>query len=119
MSEPIRGRVLPDDVCRCHDSQCEIREQCLRYLHRSQGGERVVSTASMRIPGQECTDRINPGDSWLSWRSGECPIASDSVVEVAFNSGGLQTERSAGSYCWRHENEGSDIVAFRVSDGTQ
>jgi hypothetical protein len=39
---------LPDDVCRCHDDVCILREHCLRFLQRQSGGVNVRHAATLR-----------------------------------------------------------------------
>jgi hypothetical protein len=54
----LRGRRLPDDVCRCHDKTCPERKSCLRFLQRNSGGEYVVHADTMRTGESLCRNKI-------------------------------------------------------------
>lgn len=45
---------LPNDVSRCHDNGCFVREYCERWIQRNTG---CVHTESLR-EGRYCTHRI-------------------------------------------------------------
>ena len=62
----VIDRWLFNDVCRCHDATCEVRENCLRWLQRETGH---VHSEGMR-EGQEHSKpcpyqirRVREGDS--------------------------------------------------------
>ena len=38
--------TLPDDICRCRDDDCPQSRQCLRWIQRDIGGQRLVSAPS-------------------------------------------------------------------------
>ena len=61
-NESKQLRILPNDVCRCHDDGCSEREQCLRYLQRNNVGERTPYCPSLfpyDIPiGNPCPNKI-------------------------------------------------------------
>lgn len=44
---------LPYDVCRCHDAECPMRENCQRWTHRQDEAPNVVHAMTMfcRLPG--------------------------------------------------------------------
>ena len=42
--------TLPNDICRCHDSLCEQREKCLRWLCRETGR---VHVGTLKQVGEE------------------------------------------------------------------
>lgn len=48
---------LLDDVCRCHDADCQVREQCRRWMERDSGGARTVHQFSLR-PTWQCHDEF-------------------------------------------------------------
>lgn len=51
---------LPDDICRCHDSECKFKNNCLRYLLRLKGaGDYMVHASSLAVKGL-CNSRIEP-----------------------------------------------------------
>ena len=46
---------LPNDICRCHDSECAQKEKCLRWLERESFGKGTLHTIAMRLePQKEC-----------------------------------------------------------------
>lgn len=51
---------------------------------------------------------------WIKWEGGECPVSDDTVVDVKFREGGDPDRACAGTYYWPHDNDSSDIVAYRV-----
>lgn len=40
--------ALKNDVARCHDASCAVREGCRRWLERESGGPYVVHTWTLR-----------------------------------------------------------------------
>lgn len=44
---------LPDDISRCHDEKCQVREQCERWIWRESGGPGTRHAATMR-PAWQC-----------------------------------------------------------------
>jgi hypothetical protein len=38
---------LPDDICRCRDHDCPIKDTCLRWIQRDMGSQRLVSADSL------------------------------------------------------------------------
>ena len=51
----IEERILSNDICRCHDAQCEARHRCLRWIQRDQqhnaGKHSYMSHATTLKPG--------------------------------------------------------------------
>jgi hypothetical protein len=39
--------MLPDDICRCRDDDCPVRTDCVRWLERNRGSQRMVSADSL------------------------------------------------------------------------
>jgi hypothetical protein len=64
VSENNNRRNLPNDVCRCLDEGCSVKNQCLRYLQRDTGGERTPYCPSLfpyDLPiGDPCPHQIIP-----------------------------------------------------------
>jgi len=54
--------------------------------------------------------------NWLEWHGGECPIDPDTIVDVRFDDGSIDTDFAG---CWDWSSNGllaeSDITAYRVS----
>lgn len=70
-----------------------------------------------------------PEEGWIEWSGGECPVPKRTLVDVKTRDGDFgmflfagtcdYEERSEGgsmAYIWEHDHddEGSDIVAYRV-----
>jgi hypothetical protein len=51
----IDAGVLPNDVARCHDEQCQVRERCERWKQRNSGQTYVVHATTLR-PAWRCWD---------------------------------------------------------------
>lgn len=51
---------------------------------------------------------------WIEWNGGECPVPSDTSVEVKFRCGLIKQAAPAKSYDWHHHDDGGDIVKYRA-----
>ena len=52
-------RTLLNDISRCLDSRCPVRNNCLRYLQRNTNlGPNTPVSATLRVDGQECKNQI-------------------------------------------------------------
>ena len=51
---------------------------------------------------------------WVEWKGGECPVPSDTRVEVRLRAGEADVGHVAGDFWWDHRGETYDIVAYRV-----
>lgn len=52
-------------------------------------------------------------DGWISWSGGKCPVDEDVEVEYRQRNG-IESECVASHLQWEHDDEGYDIVAYRV-----
>jgi hypothetical protein len=50
----MKPPFLANDICRCHDEQCAIRQQCLRWILRTTGGPRTPHADTLH-DGEEPT----------------------------------------------------------------
>ena len=53
-------------------------------------------------------------NGWIDWAGGECPVDSDTIVEVKYrkpNPYQLNNDR-AGDFTWSHDGSGDDIIAY-------
>ena len=50
---------------------------------------------------------------WIKWHGGERPVPPDTKVEVELR-GGTVGEAHAGDYYWNHDDDGGDIVSYRI-----
>lgn len=52
---------------------------------------------------------------WIEWNGGECPVAPEMRVELKFRVHGTHImPYYADALRWNHENNGGDIIAYRV-----
>ena len=52
---------------------------------------------------------------WIEWNGGECPVAPEMRVELKFRVHGTHImPYYADALRWNHENNGGDILAYRV-----
>ena len=51
---------------------------------------------------------------WIKWHGGECPVPSDTKVEVKLCSGVVMGPDRADSYEWGHIYDRSNIVEYRT-----
>jgi hypothetical protein len=55
---------LPDNISRCHDSGCNEKEECVRWIERTAKGDSVVHSVSLfpyDIPlGDKCPLKWEP-----------------------------------------------------------
>lgn len=54
------------------------------------------------------------GNEWVKWFGGSCPVPGHVIVAVKFRDGVIAMDLPANSYCWLHEPDKSDIIAYRV-----
>lgn len=55
-------------------------------------------------------------NGWIDWHGGECPVDSDTIVEVKYrkpNPYQLNNDR-AGDFEWEHDGIDGDIIAYRL-----
>jgi hypothetical protein len=57
-------RRLPNDIARCHDDQCPLRNGCLRWEQRKTGRVHALGTMQDEKTGW-CFERITEGGSEL------------------------------------------------------
>lgn len=54
-------------------------------------------------------------DGFIPWNGGEMPVPGNVVVDLKFRGGGVTREPAGAShYYWKHDGDGSDIVAYKV-----
>lgn len=114
--------AIPNDICRCTDSECWQAEECLRFVLRSDLGERTPIAYSMRgdVPvGGQCESQIKvERGSWIRWRGGKQPVSDETKVEVKFDGPGDENDTTgiAKHFSWKHRDYDyyMNIIAFRV-----
>lgn len=54
-------------------------------------------------------------DGWIDWGGGKHPpVSTNTVVDVKFKNGNVQSGYPAGEYSWEHEWAYSNIIAYRL-----
>lgn len=54
-------------------------------------------------------------DGWIDWGGGKHPpVSTNTVVDVKFKGGGVQSGYQAGEYSWEHAWQDSNIIAYRL-----
>ncbi len=64
---------------------------------------------------------VETEDGWIPWKGGECPLPSNSPVEVRYRNGHLpaKTPGLAVTLRWGHYGIGHDIVAYKPALSSQ
>lgn len=58
--------------------------------------------------------KLDKNDGWIEWGGGECPVKSDSIVDVRFRSGDEEKANPACRWYWKHDGSHSDLIAYRL-----
>lgn len=58
--------------------------------------------------------KLDKNDGWIEWGGGECPVKSDSIVDVRFRAGEEEKANPAHHWHWKHDGSHSDIIAYRL-----
>ena len=55
-------------------------------------------------------------NEWIPWNGGECPVPHDQIVQWMLRDGSKPSilGHAAGPRTWSHDNDPSDIIAYRV-----
>lgn len=54
-------------------------------------------------------------EGWIEWGGGKHPpVSTNTVVDVKFKNGNVQSGYSAGEYSWEHAWQSSNIIAYRL-----
>ncbi|AUG88573.1 hypothetical protein [Pseudomonas phage TC6] len=63
--------------------------------------------------------KARPGNEWIEWNGGECPVPYGTKVDVIYRDGYKTSMRIVwldfNHNVWSHLNDEGDIVAYRVS----
>ena len=51
---------------------------------------------------------------WIKWSGGECPVPTDTIVEIELRNGDVLRSCLASCYRWDHHGSRGDIVRYRV-----
>jgi len=56
-------------------------------------------------------------NGWMEWLGGKCPVDLNTKVYVQHRAGlELKAPKIAGAYYWKHNNDGDDIVAYKIEE---
>lgn len=54
-------------------------------------------------------------EGWIDWGGGKFPpVSAETIVDVKFKKGYVQSGYPAGEYLWEHAWQGSNIIAYRL-----
>ena len=111
-------RNLPSWVIRCLGQNCQEKEACRRYLHREEGGVKIVTLLSLRELGVDnCADRLpleDPrcakcGDVLELIRCPECGYLKENVTDEF--SAEVEYQVGMGAGAWDQVNPKEIIAA--------
>lgn len=60
--------------------------------------------------------KFSGDDGWMLWHGGECPVDSDTIVEVKYRKPSplhFNNDR-AGDFTWSHDGSIGDIIGYRI-----
>ena len=60
--------------------------------------------------------KIDKNDGWIEWAGGDCPVDSDTIVEVKcrWHNPSQHNNDRAGDFYWTHTGSNADIIAYRL-----
>jgi len=58
-------------------------------------------------------------NEWIQWNGGECPVDSQTMVEIRFRSADGIYKALAGDYYWGTFTDGAAITAYRIAEPEQ
>jgi hypothetical protein len=88
-------------VAACSIGSCHRHQKCMYTPCRT--------AAPMTPSGQ------TPGDGeWIEWAGGECPLPKGAAHEVRLRNGTIEWDDEPETWRWRHRNNSTDIIAYRV-----
>lgn len=71
------------------------------------------TSAITREQYEAALDAKNEG--WIEWGGGKFPpVSTNTIVDVKFKKGYVQSGYPAGEYSWEHNWQGSNIIAYRL-----
>ena len=81
------------------------------------GSEQLRERISERLRQDVSIDEDPANDGWIPWPGGECPVASDAVVDVLVSDGN-RTLRMSCKYAytlrWSYFPKAENILAYRI-----
>ena len=106
----------------------EALKACLKKGARWHPADPVVLGAISAIAKAEAAlaEPQADADGWIPWSSGECPIATGTVVDVKYRNGAIgaglpanihtpSRKDDAGPVYWRSNGMLNDIIAYRIA----
>ena len=96
------------------ESAARDRKQPIkRELYGVTSQEKAAAMAAAWKEGESERGEKVDGGGWIEWAGGECPVDTETMVEVESEGGEVQTAL-AGWYEWGHFNADGDIIRYRV-----
>lgn len=63
---------------------------------------------------EPCTpEPVVDSDGWIEWNGGGCPVDTNTKVEIRHRAGSTAIHKAV-QYRWSHENNRTDIIAYRI-----
>lgn len=95
---------IPPDSVATHDGKARIEA-----LLADDYAETIITRAQYEAA------LAAKNDGWIDWAGGKHPpVSTNTVVDVKFKNGNVQSGYPAGEYSWEHEWQSSNIIAYRL-----
>lgn len=94
-------------------------------------GEIVVRLAELgwgaprMVPGEPVVT-LDDSDGWIEWNGGKCPVVEGTLIDQKLRDGRVYRGSRVGDFgnstrgiFWRHDGDGAEVVAYRLTPSTQ
>lgn len=105
----------------CHPSVAKCDGDGFWFLDSSRiGGFEVDAIASDHTTAIITREQYEAAlaaknEGWIEWGGGKFPpVSTNTIVDVKFKKGYVQSGYPAGEYSWEHNWQGSNIIAYRL-----
>lgn len=109
------------------DAPCLASDYATAIITRDQYEAAMAANNELRhyqVSTEHYTPDVSAGktanatgaNGWIDWHGGECPVDSDTIVEVKYrkpNPYQFNNDR-AGDFSWSHDGFDGDIIAYRM-----
>ena len=78
-----------------------------------------IADAMLAARQRQPESQPQPDDGWIEWNGGGCPIPDGVRWEyrLRHNNYAIPAGGKPSEYCWRHDGDGADIIAYRMKGG--
>ena len=89
------------------------------YIYQAGGGFPILKAQRSddwelaEVTRAQYESALADSDGWIEWGGGECPVKSDSIVDIRFRAGKEEKAMPAYHWHWKHDGSHSDIIAYR------